>query len=78
MMFSNHRNPLGMFGAGPIEMLAREMTTDLQALREAAIAQAEEQDAAVTVALVTKGISFGELTVAPDGTHDQARCRRRS
>ena len=28
--FSNSRNTLGMFGAGPIEMLAREMTVDLQ------------------------------------------------
>jgi len=29
--FSNERNTLGMFGAGPIEMLAREMTAELQA-----------------------------------------------
>ncbi len=29
--FSNERNTLGMHGAGPIEMLAREMTRDLQA-----------------------------------------------
>ncbi len=29
--FSNERNTLGMFGAGPIEMLAREITADLQA-----------------------------------------------
>jgi len=28
--FSNERNTLGMFGAGAIEMLAREMTMDLQ------------------------------------------------
>ena len=26
MMMSNHRNPLGMFGAGPIEMLALRET----------------------------------------------------
>lgn len=30
---SNSRNTLAMHGAGPIEMLAREMTTDLQAQR---------------------------------------------
>lgn len=29
--FSNERNTLGMFGSGAIEMLAREMTTELQA-----------------------------------------------
>ncbi len=72
MMSSNHRNPLGMFGAGPIEMLAREMTGDLIALRETAIAKAKEQDRSVTIALVTKGISFGELTVAVDGSQDSS------
>ena len=30
---SNSRNTLGMHGAGPIDMLAREMTDDLQAQR---------------------------------------------
>ncbi|HEX9813418.1 MAG TPA: hypothetical protein VGB31_00560, partial [Myxococcota bacterium] len=34
--FSNERNTLGMFGAGPIEMLAREMSRELIAIREAA------------------------------------------
>jgi len=29
-VFSNDRNTLGMHGSGPIEMLAREMTVDLQ------------------------------------------------
>ena len=32
--FSNDRNTLGMFGAGPIEMLGREMSEDLIAIRE--------------------------------------------
>ncbi|MDA7680719.1 hypothetical protein N8633_02910, partial [bacterium] len=31
--FSNERNTLGMFGAGPIEMLAREISFDLTAIR---------------------------------------------
>lgn len=29
-LFSNNRNTLGMFGSGPIEMLAREMSLELQ------------------------------------------------
>jgi len=61
-----------MFGAGPIEMLAREMTTDLQALRKSALAEAREQDSLATVTLVTKGINFGELTMAPDGAQDSS------
>ncbi len=72
MMSSNHRNPLGMFGAGPIEMLALEMTRDLQALREAARSKARDQGDSVTVALVSKGVSFGELTMAADGAQDSS------
>ena len=73
LSMSNHRNPLGMFGAGPIEMLAREMSTDLQALREEAAARAREQGDAVTVELVTKGVGFGALTIEADGTQDSSR-----
>ncbi len=72
MMSSNHRNPLGMFGAGPIEMLAREMTSDLLALRETALEKAKAQNTAVTIELVTKGVRFGELTVAADGVQDSS------
>ncbi len=72
MMSSNHRNPLGMFGAGPIEMLAREMTSDLLALRETALEKAKAQNTAVTIELVTKGVRFGELTVAADGAQDSS------
>jgi mono/diheme cytochrome c family protein len=50
MIGSNERNTLGMFGAGPIEMLAREMTAQLQA-------QARQlSDGAHT--LITKGVEF--------------------
>lgn len=72
MMMSNHRNPLGMFGAGPIEMLAREMSMDLRALRESALAQAKAQDRAVRVQLQSKGVSFGVLTMNADGSQDSS------
>jgi cytochrome c peroxidase len=49
---SNNRNTLGMHGAGPIEMLAREMTTDLQA-QFAAL-----PSIAGTYTLTTKGVDF--------------------
>lgn len=68
--FSNSRNTLGMFGAGAIEMLAREMTTDLHHLRDEALADAQAKDEAVTVLLMTKGVTFGTLTVLADGTLD--------
>lgn len=70
MMTSNHRNPLGMFGSGAIEMLAFEMSSELHALRDEAAAKAKEQAAALTIDLITKGVSFGQLTVAADGKLD--------
>lgn len=67
---ADERNTLGMFGSGAIEMLAREMSSDMIALRERAKARAAANHVDVTVALVTKGIEFGTLTAHPDGTVD--------
>jgi hypothetical protein len=53
--FSNERNTLGMMGAGPIEALAREMTRDLWAIRDAAKAQAIASGIAATRSLDTSG-----------------------
>ena len=47
--FSNNRNTIGMFGAGPIEMLAREMTADLHQIRDDALASAYDSGESVTV-----------------------------
>lgn len=69
-MFSNERNTLGMMGAGPIEMLAREMSKELIAIREAAKADAAEMNEAVTRTLTAKGVNFGRITVLPDGKID--------
>ncbi|HEX5604655.1 MAG TPA: hypothetical protein VFX63_18975, partial [Pyrinomonadaceae bacterium] len=66
--FSNERNTLGMNGSGAIEMLAREMSTDLIAIREAAKAQAKSSGHNVTLPLVTKGVNFGSIIAAPQGS----------
>lgn len=68
--FSNERNTLGMQGAGAIEMLAREMTVELHASRQAAIERAAASRQAVTVNLRAKGVGFGRLVARPDGTFD--------
>lgn len=57
----NSRATPGMFGGGYIEMLAREITADLRTLRDSL-------NAGQSVALVSKGISFGTLSRAGDGT----------
>src|SRR5215468_3064506 len=68
--FSDERNTLGMNGSGAIEMLAREMTADLLAIRDAAIAEAKSSAANVTRSLDTKGVNFGNITAHPDGSVD--------
>lgn len=60
------RKTIGMFGSGFIEMLARQVTADLQATA-AAMPPASRR------ALVSKGISFGQLVRRPDGTWDTSR-----
>lgn len=59
----NYRATLGMFGSGYIEMLARQITADLQAQRDA-LASGESAQ------LMSKGISFGVLSRAADGSYD--------
>lgn len=71
--FSDERNTLGMNGSGAIEMLAREMTTDLFAIRDQALAQARSSGNAVTKQLDTKGVNFGEITARPDGSLDRSK-----
>ena len=67
---ANERNTLGMYGAGYVELLAREMTRDLAAVRAAAVAAAAQSGTDETRALVAKGVSFGALTAHANGTLD--------
>src|SRR5262249_58838223 len=60
---SNERNTLGMMGAGPIEMLAREMSAELIAIREDAAKEARACGHSVRKPLVAKGVSFGQILV---------------
>lgn len=60
---ANFRATPGLFGAGYIEMLAREMTEDLQRIRDSM----RPGDSRV---LITKGVNFGRLHRRLDGTWD--------
>src|SRR5262249_50227058 len=57
------RATLGLFGSGFIEMLARQITADLQAIRDHIPVGGSKP-------LSSKGISFGTLTRRLDGTWD--------
>ncbi len=60
---ANSRATVGMFGSGYTEMLARQITADLQAIRDAT-GPGESR------ALVSKGISFGTLRRDAGGSWD--------
>jgi len=62
----NFRRSPGLFGAGYLEMLAREITADLQTVRD-------HTGVGETKALISKGISFGTLTRRMDGSWDASR-----
>lgn len=67
---SNERNTLSLYGCGPIEMLAREMTWELRVIRLLAIDRAYRTFQEVPAKLVAKGIDFGTIVARPDGTVD--------
>ena len=69
-MFSNERNTLGMNGAGAIEMLAREMSTELISIREMAMEEAATLNEPVRSKLTTKGVEFGYVTATAEGKID--------
>ncbi|MFW5678971.1 MAG: di-heme oxidoredictase family protein [Pseudomonadota bacterium] len=68
--FSNERITPHLFGSGLIELLAREMTADLQAQRRSALVEARTKGESVRVPLASKGVDFGRLTAHPDGRVD--------
>src|SRR6516165_7256830 len=63
---TNDRKTIGMNGSGFVEMLARQMTADLQAERDAT-------SPGSVVQLTSKGIAFGLLSHNVDGTWDVSR-----
>jgi cytochrome c peroxidase len=63
---ANSRATIGMFGSGFIEMLARQITADLQAIRDAT-------PPGEAGALVSKGISFGNIIRRADGSWDTSQ-----
>jgi mono/diheme cytochrome c family protein len=64
------RNPIALSGAGLVEILASEMSRDLQAIRASLLAGAEAEGTNKRGELVSKGVSFGFLTARPDGSID--------
>ncbi len=67
----NIRSVTSLFGDGILQLLAQEMTEDLQAIRDGAAADAKKTPGTPAVReLASKGTSFGAIaaTAKPDGT----------
>ncbi|MGO8833064.1 MAG: di-heme oxidoredictase family protein [Roseiarcus sp.] len=71
--FSSERHTVALMGAGLVELLAREMTADLQAARNDAVKRAWASGVDVRVDLVSKGVRFGSILAHPDGIVDLDR-----
>lgn len=67
------RNAPALLGLGMVQALAFEMSRELRFQRDEALAQAKASGQPVKVALATKGISYGTITVQPDATIDYSR-----
>ncbi|MCP4184171.1 MAG: hypothetical protein GY761_12785 [Hyphomicrobiales bacterium] len=68
--FSNERNTNHIFGAGLIELLAREMTAQLHNLRKKVLRDARDSGRDQSVRLVAKGVDYGSLTASANGLVD--------
>lgn len=64
----NVKNSKSIFGVGPKEMLAREMNAEIQATKDAALAEAASSGQPVTVELNAKTTNYGRITAMPDGS----------
>jgi len=71
--FSNERNTNHLFGAGLVELLAREMSLELATLRQTGLALARSTGETITIELVSKGVHFGKLDIHPDGVVNTKR-----
>jgi cytochrome c peroxidase len=68
--FSSERHTTPLMGDGLVELLAREMTADLQAERAVAVAQSRASGQDVRADLMTKSVRFGAITAHCDGIVD--------
>ena len=68
--FSSERHTIALTGSGLVELLAREMTADLHAIRAAAVRRACESGKDVRADLASKGVQFGWIVAHPDGIVD--------
>src|SRR5262249_57086375 len=67
---ADQRNAPHLLGMGPVGLLAREMSAELEAEAKAASERAKVEAHRVEQPLTAKGVSFGRIAADPDGTLD--------
>ncbi|RJP42079.1 MAG: hypothetical protein C4547_00920 [Phycisphaerales bacterium] len=67
---SNERNTPTVHGLALLELLAKEISLELQAIRDEAVVEAQATGSDATRVLVSKGVDYGSITAHPDGTVD--------
>jgi len=69
---ANIRNPPALLGLGLVQALAAEMSAELRGQRARAVDRARATGERVRVELASKGVAFGSLTAAADGSVEGA------
>jgi hypothetical protein len=67
------RNAPHLFGLGLREMLGDEITAELRARRDEAIATARARQTRIVRPMTAKGLDYGEMVANPDGTVDLSK-----
>lgn len=69
---TNERNTIGVFGSGLVELLSREITSDLLNIVEKSKKLSVEENKVITADLESKGINYGYIEVHPNGFVDRS------
>jgi len=64
---TNERNTIGVFGSGLVELLSREITSDLLNIVEKSKKLSIEENKVIKADLKSKGINYGYIEVHPNG-----------
>ncbi|GIR91245.1 MAG: hypothetical protein CM15mP91_0150 [Chloroflexota bacterium] len=69
---TNERNTIGVFGSGLVELLSREITSDLLNIVEKSKKSSIEENKVIKADLESKGINYGYIEVHPNGFVDRS------
>ena len=69
---TNERNTIGVFGSGLVELLSREITSDLLNIVEKSKKLSIDENKIIKADLESKGINYGYIEVHPNGFVDRS------